>query len=235
MMIESLADSAFVAALVEINLAARSIPDVVSCLQHPTSLGCLSLGTVAVLLCSEVSVAALHDLSLSRSLCLWCSETNTTWLKICSKFLLAECFTSLFLSCTLCSSRLQNVALGNLLLDMSIVCPGPAGGLSFRTMSLAVSKTLVCGYCPVAQCQQGHEGGKVWNWHRWYLKKWIEFCHHTKGQWWHLNCCGYFCLRMSLPFQRCCSELPQAVVPPAVVCLSSPSAMVFKGNMKPRQ
>lgn len=38
-----------------------------------------------------------------------------------------------------------------------------------------------------------------------------------------------------LPFQRCCFKLPQTVVPPADICPSSPSAIVFRGSVWPRQ
>lgn len=145
-------------------------------------------------------------------------------------------FTNLFPSYALCSTWLQSAALGSLLSDISNVCSGlrswACGGIAFGAECL----TALTSDVSALSCHS--ISARVQRWARTELAKmsvsrWVLQSH---GQWWQPSSCGYFCLRKSPSFQRCCFRLSQAVVPPTDhLCLSSPSSVVCKGNMWPMQ
>lgn len=125
MMMESLVGWEFVAALLRMNLAARSITDVVSWLQHPAS-PCTPRSAQwqsSFVPRSWLWQCVICLLAQTSVCCLWHRETDTTWLKMCCKFVLAECLFACF-----CSSWLQRW-LWMICSGCGTACSGPAGEL----------------------------------------------------------------------------------------------------------
>lgn len=203
-MTKSLVDRAFVAALVEMNLAARSVT------------GCLlssppSWGASRPVQCQPshshplVIAVLLQPLTTETSSChLQWSEINTTGLTIYFK-LKFLCFLACFLAMHAvlpgCKVQLWTVCYWTQVLSAQDCIAEPPGNC-FQCQVFDSSQ-IWCSDIILSLCFSKGTKVSTYGIDRDDLSINV-FCSHTEGQRWQLSSYGYFCWRKPPSFQRCC-------------------------------